>query len=133
MTIEKRLLRPERQRQVPAQFSWIDHRLIRHQHLRACDPPAWALYLVTVTVADAQGLSYYSDAALGRMLRLEPDQLARARQQLIAADVLAYEKPLYQVLALPEPKPVALAERRGNEPLSVGQILQRILTPGGAA
>jgi hypothetical protein len=133
MTIEKRLLRPERQRQVPAQFSWTDHRLIRHQHLRACDPPAWALYLVTVTVADAQGLSYYSDAALGRMLRLEPDQLARARQQLIAADVLAYEKPLYQVLALPEPKPVALAERRCNEPLSVGQILQRILTSGGAA
>ena len=133
MTIEKRLLRPERQRQVPPQFSWIDHRLIRHQHLRACDPPAWALYLVTVTVADAQGLSYYSDPALGRMLHLEPEPLAQARQQLIAADVLAYEKPLYQVLALPEPKPVVLAEHRLNQPMSVGQILQRILTPGGAA
>ena len=104
MTIEKRLLRPERQRQIPPQFSWIDHRLIRHQHLRECDPPAWGLYLVTVTVADAQGLSYYSDAALGRMLHLSPEQLGQARQQLLAADVLAYEKPLYQVLALPNPK-----------------------------
>ena len=133
LTIEKRLLRPERQRQVPPQFSWIDHRLIRHQHLRACEPAAWALYLVTVTVADAQGLSYYSDAALCRMLHLEPAQLVQARQQLLAADVLAYEKPLYQVLALPEPQPVAVAERRANQPLSVGQILQRILSSGGAA
>ncbi len=133
MTIEKRLLRPERQRQIPPQFSWIDHRLIRHQHLRECDPPAWALYLVSVTVADAQGLSYYSDAALCRMLHLAPEQLTQARQQLLAADVLAYEKPLCQVLALEDPKPVVGAERRANQPMSVGQILQRILTPGGAA
>src|SRR5512142_2278104 len=124
MMIPKRLLRPERQRQVPPHFSWIDHRLIRHHYLRACDPPAWALYLVTVTVADAQGLSYYSDASLCRMLRLEPEQLLQARQQLLAADVLAYEKPLYQVLALADPPPPSLpAERRLAQPLSVGQIL----------
>ena len=133
MKIEKRLLRPERQRQVPPQFSWIDHRLIRQEHLRECQAPAWALYLVTVTVADAQGLSYYSDAAVCRMLHLPPAELVQARQELIAADVLAYEKPLYQVLALPEPKPVVPPERRANQALSVGQILQRILPPGGAA
>jgi hypothetical protein len=133
MKIPKRLLRPERQRQIPPHFSWIDHRLIRHHYLRACDPPAWALYLVTVTVADAQGLSYYSDASLCRMLRLEPEQLARARQQLLTADVLAYDPPLYQVLALAEPQAPATPERRLAQPLSAGQILHRILSPGGAA
>ncbi len=133
MMISKRLVRPERQRQVPPHFSWIDHRLIRHHYLRACDPPAWALYLVMVTVADAQGLSYYSDASLCRMLRFAPEQLVMAREQLLTADVLAYDKPLYQVLALAEPPSPLVSERRLTQPLSVGQILHRILSPGGEA
>lgn len=132
MMIKKRLLIPGRARQIPPHFSWIDHRLIRHECLCQCESPAWALYLVTATVADAQGLSYYSDASLCRMLHLETEQLERARQQLIAADVLAYEKPLYQVLDLQEPHPAATLEKRANEPLSAGQILQRILSHGGA-
>src|SRR5512136_1268711 len=98
--MNKKILRPERLRQVPAQFSWIDQRLVRDNFLRHGQPAAWALYLVLVTVADAQGLSYYSDATLSRLLQLEPLPLAQARQQLIAGDLLAYQKPLYQVLAL---------------------------------
>jgi hypothetical protein len=132
MMIKKRLLIPGRARQIPPHFSWIDHRLIRHECLRQCESPAWALYLAAATVADAQGLSYYSDASLCRMLHLEAGQLEQARQQLIAADVLAYEKPLYQVLDLQDPCPVVAPEKRANEPLSAGQILQRILSHGGA-
>ena len=56
--INKKLLRPDRLRQVPAQFSWIDQRLVRDNFLRRADPAAWALYLVLVTVADAQGLIF---------------------------------------------------------------------------
>ena len=59
--MNKKILRPDRLRQVPAQFSWVDQRLVRDNFLRHADPTAWALYLVLVTVADAQGLSYYSD------------------------------------------------------------------------
>ena len=75
--MNKKILRPERLRQVPAQFSWVDQRLVRENFLRHADPAAWALYLVLVTVADAQGLSYYSDATLSRLLKLEPVQLAQ--------------------------------------------------------
>ena len=57
--ITKHLLRADRQRQIPPSFSWVDHRLIRHQHLQSCDPSAWALYLFLVTVGDVHGLSYY--------------------------------------------------------------------------
>lgn len=64
----KRVLRPERLRQVPPQFSWIDQRLVRDRHLEHCDVQALALYLVLVTVADAQGLSYYGEASLTRLL-----------------------------------------------------------------
>ena len=87
--ITKKILRPDRLRQVPAQFSWIDQRLVRENFLRHAEPAAWALYLVLVTVADAQGLSYYSDASLSRLLKLDLLQLAQARQQLLAADLVA--------------------------------------------
>ncbi len=131
MMIKKRLLIPGRVRRIPAHFSWIDHRLVRHELLRQCDSAAWALYLVTAAVADAQGLSYYSDASMSRMLHLEFAQLEQARRQLVDADVLAYEKPLYQVLDLREPQAVMAVEQRIKEPLSAGQILQRILSHGG--
>jgi hypothetical protein len=124
--MQKRVLRPERLRQVPAQFSWIDQRLVRENFLRRAEPTAWALYLVLVTVADAQGLSYYSDASLSRLLQLEPLQLAQARQQLIAGDLVAYQKPLYQVLALDAPVPIP--PRCGeSQPLSLGQILRQVM------
>ena len=51
--VTKRLLRPERLRTVPSQFSWLDHRLVRERHLERCSTEALALYLFLVTVADA--------------------------------------------------------------------------------
>lgn len=98
--IEKHLLCQERVRRVPSHFSWIDHRLVREHYLRRADAKAWALYLVLVSVGDEHGLSYYSDASLGRLLSLSPDEVREARRQLIAASLLAHEAPLYQVLAL---------------------------------
>src|SRR6266849_1618852 len=62
MKIKKRILCPERLRRIPGQFSWIDQRLVRDRYLQHCDHGALVLYLVLVTVADAEGLSYYSDA-----------------------------------------------------------------------
>ena len=109
MQVQKRVLQPERLRQVPAQFSWVDQRLVRHRYLSRCDHAAWALYLVLVTVADAQGLSYYSDASLERMLQLDHAGLLAARRQLCQAELVAYQKPLYQVLALAELEPASLA------------------------
>ena len=131
--IDKKILRPDRLRQVPAQFSWIDQRLVRDNLLRRADPAAWALYLVLVTVADAQGLSYYSEATLSRLLRMDPLQLVRCRQQLVGADLVAYQKPLYQVLALPPAQMVTpQAGPRSAQALSVGDILRRVCE-GGAA
>lgn len=98
--IEKHLLCPERVRRVPPHFSWVDHRLVRDHHLRRADAKAWALYLVLVTVGDENGLSYYSDATLGRLLSLPAGEVVAARGQLLAAGLLAHEAPLYQVLAL---------------------------------
>jgi hypothetical protein len=88
---------------VPAQFSWVDHRLVRDHYLDRCDAPAAALYLFLLTVADGQGLSYYADAALARRLSLSEPRLILAREDLIRIGLIAYQRPLYQVLALDAP------------------------------
>ncbi len=66
--MQKRLLVPSRVRRVPRQFSWVDQRLVRDHHIERCDTAALALYLLLVTVADAQGQSYHADASIGRLL-----------------------------------------------------------------
>lgn len=124
----KHPLRPDRLRRIPPSFSWVDHRLIRHHRLKECDPLAWALYLFLVTVADAHGLSYYSEASVSRILRVDPMALARARQQLIHGDLVAYKKPLYQVLDL-EPSGVSTGTRSG-EVLSVAAVLKKVMGGG---
>ena len=103
--MQKRLLVPSRVRRVPRQFSWVDQRLVRDHHIERCDTAALALalYLLLVTVADARGLSYYADASIGRLLSLHPEPLAAAREALIHTGLIAYEAPLYQVLALDAP------------------------------
>jgi len=120
MAVFKRVLCPEQLRHVPPQFSWIDHRLIRDRHIAGKSTEALALYLFLVTVADGQGLSYYSDAGIGKLLPLDESALARARQELIRARLIAYEKPLYQVLSLDKPVP------RSGQAESLGQILRQM-------
>lgn len=128
MKIKKRILCPERLRRIPGQFSWIDQALIRDRYLHSCDHSALTLYLVLVTVGDADGLSYYSEASLARMLRLEHAQFLSARQQLCQAGLIVYQAPLYQVLSLQLPvHSSGLAEsHRAAEPQSAAQLLNRI-------
>jgi hypothetical protein len=133
----KQLLRPERLRQVPEQFSWIDHALVQRHLIDRCDARAAALYLFLVTVADAQGLSYYGSATLTQRLHLSTEELGAARQQLIELDLIAYRAPLYQVLALPGTTVVPRATSSATagapapagcsgDPLSLAQLLQQM-------
>ena len=56
--MQKQPIDREQLRRTPAQFSWLDHRLVRGNYLGRASAPAWGLYLVLVTVGDADGLSY---------------------------------------------------------------------------
>jgi hypothetical protein len=124
---------PQRRRRIPRQFSWVDHRLVRDGHVQGRSAPALALYLFLVTVADADGLSWYSETTLCRQLSCNGPQLQSARAELQQAALIAYRKPLYQVLDL---APVTLssaacvprvAQRGDGEPVAIGTILQHML------
>ena len=126
----KQLLRPERQRLIPEQFSWVDQALVQQHFIDRCEARSAALYLFLITVSDAQGLSYYGAATLARRLRLSDEELAAARRQLIELELLAYQAPLYQVLALPgtvaAPRPSPRAPAiTGGQPVSLATLLQQ--------
>jgi len=89
-------------RKVPTQFSWVDQRLVRERYIDQLSHEACALSLLLVTVADAQGLSFYSESSLCQRLSLTLEGLRQARGRLVHLGLVAYERPLYQVLALGE-------------------------------
>jgi hypothetical protein len=124
----KPILCPERLRHVPRQFSWIDQRLVRDRHITRCRCEALALYLLLVTVADAQGTSYYSDTVAAGLLSLSVRELREARAQLIATGLVAYQAPFYQVLSLdPVPgAPLPPTSPRTSEALPIAEILRRM-------
>lgn len=89
MHVTKRILDPERLRQVPAQFSWIDHRLVREHYIERADVCAWTLYRFLVCVADAKGLSYYAEATLSRRQATpDPAGAGPARSYRVGSDRL---------------------------------------------
>lgn len=132
----KQVLRPERLRQVPEQFSWVDQALVQHHLIDRCDARTAALYLFLVTVSDAQGLSYYGAATLAQRLHLSTEELGAARAQLIELELIAYRAPLYQVLALPGTKvapptggrlPVQVPVRENSAgPVILAQLLEQM-------
>ncbi len=120
---------PERLRKVPKHFNWLDHRLVRDRHIEACSHPAAALYRLLVTAGDAMGLSYYSDASIIKRLSMDPGTLAGARENLIRIGLIAWRKPLYQVLSLDGPHPDGPRPAKA-QPLSLAEILKK--AAGGA-
>ena len=92
--MHKHLLCPERLREVPEQFSWLDHRLVSDHLIDTCSHQAAALYLFLVVVGDSKGLSYYSDASLMRRLGMTEHMLDAARRELISAGLICFKRPL---------------------------------------
>lgn len=110
-------------RKIPRQFSWIDHRLVREGYIEQCSHSALALYLFLLTVGDSKGLSYYSEPSLMKRLSMDEINLKRSRQELIYAGLIAYQEPVYQVLALDYRKNT---DKTTESPKSFSDILKKL-------
>ena len=126
LMITKRVLCPSRLRLVPNQFSWVDHRLVREKYIQRSGPEGLALYLLLVTVCDGQGLSYYSDKTVARLLNLSVSAVARARHELMDAELIAYESPLYQVLSLDRWAGPKEHNPKNKGMVHIGELLEHI-------
>lgn len=112
-SIQKRILVADRVRRPPADgFSWLDRRFLREFASRLSGDAVF-LYLFLAAVSDKHGLSFYADSTLALRLRIGEVGVARAREELITADLVAYRPPLTQVLSLPA-SPVERANRGGG-------------------
>ena len=123
--IQKRILVPQRLRHPPATgWSWVDRRFLR-EHGDYLSPEALLLYFFLAAVADRHGLSFYSDRALASRLRLSPQALQQARQELLDRDLIAHQLPLVQVLSLPTPGVSRRAEP-GQGLMRLGELFAQI-------
>jgi hypothetical protein len=102
--IQKRLLLPNRVRRPPEDgFSWVDRRFLQDYAPRL-SRDAVLLYFFFTAVSDQLGLSFYGDATIAVRLRLPEQAVAAARTELISMDLIAWQRPLIQVLCLRQPR-----------------------------
>ena len=132
MRVKKEPLDPARIRSVPQEgFSWVDRRFLREGFIDRLSGEAILLYFFLSAVSDAKGLSFYGESTTGKLLKLDAEQISRARTELAGADLILHRYPLYQVLALstaPKAQETFRSREpsgsRGEEILSLGEILQ---------
>ncbi len=95
--------------------------MVSDKHIDRCDHAAAALYLFLACVSDEEGLSYYGDKSIMNKLSMDLTTLYDARSTLMQTGLIAWQKPLYQVLDLePEQK-----IRQAGSVMVLGEILKR--------
>jgi len=102
--VRKEIISPERRRQLPEGFGWVDHRLVRENVIENFSAESLALYLFLITVGDEDGVSWYADESICQRLNFPLAKLKAARGELVIGGLIAYRKPHYQVLALSRPQ-----------------------------
>lgn len=119
--IEKKVLVAGRVRCPPSEgFSWVDRRFLR-EHAPHLSREGILLYFFLAAVSDREGLSYWKDASTAARLRLSAEQVVRAREELVAWDLVAHAAPLTQVLSLPV---AAARPERAGGPERLGEVLR---------
>ncbi|MBW2220660.1 MAG: hypothetical protein JRF40_14410 [Deltaproteobacteria bacterium] len=123
--IAKSQILPQRVRKVPKSFSWIDHRLVSDRHIERCSHAAATLYLFLVCVGDDKGLSYYGDQSIMDKLPMDQQSVNKARSEKNKNNLIAWQKPIYQVLCL---EPFVDQRKRGEgTAMSLGDILKKAM------
>jgi hypothetical protein len=131
--IHKQILVPDRVRRPPTDgWSWIDRRFVR-EHAPRLSQEAILLYFFLAAVSDKDGLSFYGDASIAVRLRLSEAAVVAARDELLAADLVAYRAPLAQVLSL-RPATVERGHRTAVDGglAQFGEILRSLADPSSS-
>src|SRR3990172_379434 len=94
--------RPDHIRSIRGSFSWIDHRFLRQGFDQGLTRLEKLLYFVLIAVSNQDDVSFYSDERFWEVLEIRHGhELAGARAELVARDLIAFKDGIYQVLELP--------------------------------
>jgi hypothetical protein len=101
--IHRRPIVPERLRSIAGQsFAFVPHRFLRAGFFASLRPDELRLYVLLVLAADRNGISFYHYDSICTLLELPLESYLRARNALIAKDLIAFDGTRFQVLSLPE-------------------------------
>jgi len=129
--IHKKILEPERIRQIEGSFGFIPHRFLTDGFLAALSQHELLLYLFLILAADRYGLSFYNYDSICSLLGITVDQYMKARDGLIKKDLIAFDGTIFQVLSLPKPlnthRRQKLRSTREKGPVPISQVLQHSL------
>jgi hypothetical protein len=101
--IHRRPIVPERTRSIAGQsFAFVPHRFLREGFFASLRPDELRLYVLLVLAADRNGVSFYHYDSICSLLELPLESYLRARNALIAKDLIAFDGTRFQVLSLPD-------------------------------
>lgn len=94
-------LEPRRMRRPRGAWGWIDLKAITQGHVEKVGPAAALTYLFLCSVGDTAGLSFWSRERMSRVLGLDAEMIHEALDKLVAADLIARQGQVIQVLPIP--------------------------------
>ncbi len=127
---------PERVRAIAGQsFAFVPHRFLREGFLASLHADELRLYVLLVLAADRNGVSFYHYDSICSLLEIPLEGYLRARNALIAKDLIAFDGTRFQVLSLPE-RPHSEQARSltidaqfaADDPATIRRILRDSLT-----
>lgn len=83
-------------------FAFLQHRFLREGFFASLAPDQLRLYVLLVLAADRNGLSFYHYDSICSLLEITLETYIRARNALIAKDLIAFDGTRFQVLSLPD-------------------------------
>jgi len=108
---------PGRVRAIKGQsFAFVPHRFLREGFFASLRPEELRLYFFLVMAADREGVSFYHYDSICSVLEVPLETYLKARNGLIAKDLIAFDGTRFQVLSLPDAAPSLTRSRAVNEP-----------------
>ena len=126
---------PDRIRQIPPNFAWIDRRLRDQQFLGALTLKELATYTFLVLAANKHGVSFYRSEHIAALFdyQLQPLDIIQCRNALFDKGLISFQpfnghgsEGFYQVLPLPQSVPLLYPPQRGGDVSSINEILDTL-------
>lgn len=102
--ITKEIIKEDSIREMEYPFGWIPQRFITGGIIKMLNREEILLYVFLSIVSAKNGISFYGDKRICGLLGMTSVELMSARFMLEKREFIAYRKPYYQVLKMPQGK-----------------------------